>query len=123
MKTFIGTLALTALSAPAALSAPSFEQHFAACAGRLSAQVEHQWLGIDTEAEVTEAQRDAMVELFDAVTADGNRSGLMAIRINAKQAHKDLLRRATFNADAVDAGWAKRRVQSQLRACSSLLLM
>ena len=123
MKTLVATLVLTALSAQTAFSAASYQHHFATCAGRLSAQLEHQWLGIGSEAEVTETQRDAMVDLFDAVSEDGDRPRMMAIRINAKQAHKALLRRATFNADTVDAGWAKRRVTAQLRACSSLLLM
>ncbi len=112
-----------ALSTSAALASPALEHRFAICAGLLSAQVEHQWLLIDPGREITEFRRDAMIDLLDAVSVDANRKTLMAIRIDAKQAHKALLQRATFNKDINDANWAMQRAQAQLRDCSGLLLI
>ena len=123
LKTVFGLVLVWVLSGTPAFSAPSLEQRFAVCAGRLSAQLEHQWLLSDPEAEMTERRRRAMVELFDAVGTGQDRARLLAVRIEAKHAHHSLLTRATFNDDPRDAQWAAHHAQLQLDDCASLLLM
>lgn len=95
---------------------------FASCAGRLSAQMEHQWLISDPASDRTQIQRAAMISLIEAIMpADAGRD-VLAWRIDAKQAHAVLLTRATFNDDPDDAAWAARRAESQIAACTGLLL-
>ena len=65
------------------------------CAGRLSAHLEHQWLMQNPAADRTEAARDAMVALLEAV-GDVDDAATLALRIEAKHAHAALLQRATF---------------------------
>lgn len=95
---------------------------FATCTGRLSATMEHQWLMRDPAAERTEAQRAAMLSLLDAVMAPDQDRNALAWRIDAKQAHAVLLRRATFNDDAEDAAWALSQAETHLARCTGLLL-
>ena len=95
---------------------------FSTCAGRLSAQMEHEWLMGDPAAERTELQREAMVTLIDAVMANNQGSQVLAWRIDAKQARAVLLTRATFNDDDQDSAWASRRAETEITACRSLLL-
>jgi hypothetical protein len=95
---------------------------FASCAGRLSAQVEHQWLMSDPASERTEAQRAAMISLLEAIMPSDAARQVLAWRIDAKQAQAVLLTRATFNDDAGDAAWAARRAEMQVAACTGLLL-
>lgn len=96
---------------------------FSVCAGRLSAQMEHQWLMQDPEAERTEQVRAAMLELVSLVGPDeATRAAALNIRVSAKHAQSLLLARATFNADAADAAWARRRAEDEIAACASLLL-
>ncbi len=95
---------------------------FASCAGRLSAEMEHQWLMSDPASDRTEAQRAAMISLIDAIMAPGQGRDVLHWRIDAKQAHAVLLTRATFNDDEDDAAWALARAEAQLAACTGLLL-
>ncbi len=95
---------------------------FAACAGRLSAQLEHQWLMRDPASERTERDRAVLLDMLDLVAAPGDDVAVMATRISAKQAHALLLRRATFNADSSDAAWARRRAAAEVAACTGLFL-
>lgn len=123
LKTILGTAVGATLFAQSAAASQPLEQLFATCAGRLSAELEHQWLMRDPEAEATEHLLDAMIALLDATGSDADRARLMAIRIEAKYAHGTLLRRATFNDRPMDASWAAGHAQSQLKVCSALLLM
>jgi len=94
----------------------------AACAGRLSAQVEHQWLLADPEADRTERARASMVDLLESVTDPENARHALHLRIMAKEAQSRLLMRAVFNGDQEDAAWARRRAEEQVSACAGLLL-
>ncbi len=94
----------------------------ASCAGRLSAQLEHQWLLRDPDADRTEHARETMVGLLDAVTDPETARQALHLRIMAKQAQSRLLMRATFNGDQKDAAWARRRAEDQITACAGLLL-
>ena len=114
---------LAAMStATAACSSADSLRMFADCAGRLSAQMEYQWLMRDPSSEQTAAQRAAMLELVEAIMTPDQGRDVLAWRIGAKQAHAVLLTRATFNDDANDAAWALDRAETQLAACTGLLL-
>ncbi len=106
----------------ATASADDTLRTFASCAGRLSATMEYQWLMSHPDADRTEAQRGAMLSLVDALMAPGQGRDVLSWRVDAKQAHAVLLTRATFNHDAEDAAWALARAETQLAACTGLLL-
>ena len=108
-------------------AAPAFAhddplQTFASCAGRLSAEMEHQWLMSDPATDRTEAQRASMLSLVEAIMTPDQGRDVLTWRIDAKQAHAVLLTRATFNDDADDAAWALNRAEAYLAACTGLLL-
>ena len=94
---------------------------FAACAGRLSAVMEHQWLMADPAANVTETRRETMISLLDAVANPGDGRQVLNWRIDAKQAQSVLLTRATFNDDPADAHWAQTRAETEIAICTGLL--
>lgn len=97
-------------------------QTFSSCVGRLSATMEHQWLMSDPNSDRTEAQRAAMLSLVQAIMPSGAGRDVTAWRIASKRAHAVLLTRATFNDDAEDAAWALTRAETELAACTGLLL-
>lgn len=113
---------ILALSGEIAAAEQEIVQTFATCTGRLSAQMEHEWLMNDPASDQTEARRAAMVSLLDAVMPEDQGSQVLNWRINAKVAHATLLTRATFNEDKADALWATNRVEAHLSACTGLLL-
>ena len=95
---------------------------FAACAGRLSALMEFQWLFDNADADVTEAQRARVLELLEAAMEPGEERAVLALRISVKQAHSVLLSRATFNDDPADAAWAAEQAAHHESACRAFLL-
>ncbi len=109
-------------TAVAAAAQPDTLKTFASCAGRLSAEMEHQWLLSDPASYQTEAHRAAMLSLVDAIMAPDQGRDVLNWRVDAKQAHAVLLTRATFNDDADDAAWALSRAEAELAACTGLLL-
>lgn len=121
LRTLLAALPLMAGLPVMASAQTPWSLTFAACAGRLSAQVEHQWLMRDAAASVTGAQKDQFTDLLATVVTDQNATALLALRIEAKQAQATLLRRATFNADARDARWAGARAAQGIAACVSLV--
>ena len=118
LKTFAraGLLSLMATQAGAAPLA----QRFAACTGRLSAQMEHHWL-MSRPSETIEARRKAMISLLEAVQRPSEGREVLAYRIEAKHAQAVLLSRATFNDDPADAHWAATRAEAEIAACAALL--
>lgn len=94
----------------------------ASCTGRLSAQLEHQWLLQDPDADRTERSRATMIDLLDLVTDPDTAHEALHIRIVAKEAQSRLLMRAMFNGDRDDAAWARKRAEAQVSACAGLLL-
>lgn len=122
MKTFIQACLITLALPAAAQSAQSdLTQKFATCAGRLSAQMEFQWL-LGHDADATQAEREAMLDLLRAVMPPDGASETLARRIEAKQAQKVLLTRAYFNDDDRDAAWARDRAEVEIGGCRALLL-
>ncbi len=96
---------------------------FAECAGRYSAQLEHQWLMNDPESEQTEAQRAQVLDvLYALMDGEANAARTLKRRLEAKFAHSRLLQRATFNTDAGSALWAEGRSRNEMRRCASLVL-
>lgn len=122
LKTFIVGLVL-AVSVPLpAVAADGIHWIFANCTGRLSAQMEHQWLINDANADRTKAHRAAMLALLEATMPADRGRDVLARRIEAKQAQAVLLTRATFNNDADDAQWALRRAEMEISQCVGMLL-
>lgn len=95
---------------------------FAACAGRLSAQLEHEWLLQDARSEDTAAARATLLDILEALMRADQGRQVLAWRVDAKMAHAALLTRATFGEDAQDADWALRTAETQLAQCTGLLL-
>ena len=132
LKTYFAMLALLGAhigAAPAWASGGTAYQQFATCAGRLSAEIEHLWLlpGPDAQAHAgqiakRQAQRDAMVQLMQALAPAAKPQSGMAARLNAKFAHKALLTRATFNPNTRDARLARTAAHRAVAGCTALLL-
>ncbi|MCF2904333.1 hypothetical protein L0666_04990 [Octadecabacter sp. CECT 8868] len=122
IKTYtpIGLMAFFALTAPAPTSADIENplHYFASCTGRLSAQMEHEWLLSDENAEQTEDQRAAMIDLLFATMEPDEGRQVLAWRIEAKSAHAGLLTRATFREDT----WAAQRAVQMVRACTAIMM-
>lgn len=125
LKTLVlGVLVLSGLAGPA-LSIDGTEpgahlKVFATCAGRMSAQMEHQWL-FETHSEQTEARRDAVLDILAAMMpADAGRQ-VLNWRIDAKMAHASLLTRASFNADTAEARRASRMATQYISECFGLI--
>lgn len=116
LETLLAVLAVgVAATSPA--TADPLLRDFAVCAGRYSALVEHQWLVDGPASEVTALQRDALVDLVDAVMADGMEAAAMAWRIEAKAGHAQLLSRAHFGRDRL----AAERSAQLLQGCADLI--
>ena len=94
--------------------------HFAACTGRLSALMEHQFLTDGPASEDTRRRRDAFADILDAITPPGAETRVMALRIEAKAAHGALLTQARFGQDPGHI--AQRRAETLIGLCTGLLL-
>lgn len=122
LKTFLwACLAMIALPAATFAAPPDLSQKFATCAGRLSAQMEFQWL-LGGDADATQGERDAMLSLLSAVMAEDGATETLARRIEAKHAQTALLTRGHFNDDEDDAAWARLRAEVEIGGCRALLL-
>jgi len=131
LKTYLVAIALLApqIGAMPTWAGGTTYQQFATCAGRLSAEIEHLWLlpGPDAQAHARQIaqrqeQRDAMVQLMQALPAGQQPQASMAARLNAKFAHKALLTRASFNTDTRDARLARNAAHRAVAGCTALLL-
>lgn len=122
IKTYspIGLLAFLTLLAPAPIKADIEDplQYFASCAGRLSAQMEHEWLLSNGNPDQTEDHRTAMLDLLFATMGPDDGRQVLAWRIEAKVAHASLLTRATFREDT----WAAQRATQMVQACTSIMM-
>lgn len=94
---------------------------FTVCSGRLSAQMEHQWLMSDPGSDHTAALRSGMIALAEAVTPPGREAAAMAMRIEAKVAQAALLARARDPSGGAAAAQAARRSAELIDACTALL--
>lgn len=73
-------------------------------------------------SETTERQRNAVVDILEAMIPDGQGRAVLAMRIEAKMAHAALLTRATFNDDPREATWALQTAERLTSDCKSFLL-
>lgn len=126
---FVAAAATLAASPGGALPLTASERalSFAACAGRYSAEVEHDWLLDPADSRVTEARRDGFLALLDAVVPDAVEDGMpphlpMATRIEEKAAHTALLHRAAFHLDPLAADTARAAAERRIAACGAWLL-
>mgnify|MGYP001549901694 CR=1 FL=1 len=115
---FLVTLPIKADAPPL----PEIVRTFASCAGRLTAQMHHQWLLLDPAADQTEAHRATMIDLLDAALPKGSGREALRYRTTAREAHAALLSRATFNANSKDASWAQKRVSAEITQCQALMI-
>ncbi|WP_323785871.1 hypothetical protein [Thalassovita sp.] len=127
MKTFFCVLMLSPV--PVIAAAPTFAaprldplRVVATCAGRLSAQMEFQWMFDGSKADATKAVRASLIDILAAMTPPGQAREVLNWRVEAKIAQAALLRRSMFNPDKRDARWAQRAAQHKIGACRSLLL-
>lgn len=95
---------------------------FAVCTGRLSAELESQWLFSDPRADATEALRDTMRDLYHSVSTSESEAPGLAKLLDAKVAHARLLTQAHFSRDAAVRTLSRRRADNQVALCASLLL-
>ena len=116
----IGLIAVLALLTPAPIKADISNplHYFASCAGRLSAQMEYEWLFSDSNAEQTENHRAAMIDLLFAAMGPDDGRQVLTWRVQAKAAHAGLLTRATFSNDT----WAETRAIHMVQACTSIMM-
>lgn len=123
VKTFLSVLlAGLVISSPVRAYEQTQLQTFAACAGRLSAVMEYQWMFDGEASERTALQRAAVLDLVDAIMEPDMGRDVLHWRLSAKQAQFVLLTRGTFNEDAQDAAWAMAEAKRYERACTGLLL-
>ncbi|MEC3861927.1 hypothetical protein VK792_11590 [Mesobacterium sp. TK19101] len=99
-------------------------QVLAACTGRLSARMEHQWLTDGPASEHTRALRDHLAEVLDLILpgTEIDTRHAFALRVQAKQAYAALLRRATFGTDPRERRTALRVAVRLEQECRGLLL-
>lgn len=95
---------------------------FASCTGRLSALMEHQWLMGHADADKTQAWRNTMASLLDAIQPQGAGRMVLSLRIEAKMAQASLLQRAVFNDDPADAARAQQQSEVAIATCASLII-
>ena len=122
LRTLITALAVLVYLPSPVVGAANLVETFATCSGRLTAQLEFEWLMSDPRADQTEQSRAAMVSLLETIVPADGEGQVIAMRVNARAAHGALLTRATFNGDRDDAKWAARRAAQQVAACRNLLL-
>lgn len=125
LKTFLMGMVLGGtLTAPVALAQSPDEQLqvFARCAGRLSAQMEYQWMFDGAASEQTKRQRAGMIQILEAMIPPGRGREVLSWRIEAKQAQAVLLTRGTFNENPREARIAQRLAFSRIAECRALLL-
>lgn len=122
MKTLVLGLALTLAHSGIARADDAQLRIFATCAGRLSAIMEHQWMFDGPASEQTQIHRTHVLDLVAATMQDGQGREVLNWRLSGKRAQNQLLTRATFNDDDVDAAWAAAQATRYERACTAFLL-
>ena len=118
---FAAILCLAASGAPTlrAGTLPDLAQ-VAACTGRLSALMEHQFLVDGPASDITRRHRDALADILAALTPAGAEARVMGWRVEAKAAHAALLRQAAFGRDP--SRIAALRAERLVAACTGFLL-
>lgn len=122
LKTLFAVLAFAAHLSGPARAEDDLLRIIASCAGQLSAELEHQWLMGEPDAEATEARRAALLDILEALLPEDRKSDALNWRIEAKVAQAALLSRATFSEEESDRYWALRRARDVTAACVGFIL-
>lgn len=123
MRTLLCLLLMLGQPSLAQASSPEDQlRTFATCAGRLTAQLEHQWLMQTAGADALQRQRGQIVELLEAVMPRDRGRDVLNWRIEARAAQRALLQRATFGTQADDAAWASQMAEQFMADCTVFLL-
>ena len=102
-------------------------EQIAQCTGRMSAVVEFDWLLNPTRADEAARQRQAFVDVLEAMMPYAEAAGMaprevLAQRISAKRAHAELLHIIAFSPDDRQARHARQLSERFIRACHTLIL-
>jgi hypothetical protein len=120
LGTYLTVLVLGAAPAPGATD--PLLRDFAVCAGRLSAVMEDQWMFDGPASEQTAEELHAMVSLIEASMPEGAARQVLALRIDAKMAHRALLHQARFISDQRLAETAAARAEALAAGCRAMIL-
>lgn len=117
VKTFLMLIFMTvsAQAAPGELT-----QRIAQCTGRMSAEMEFQWLIGGTGAQ-SRLFRNHLEDVLEAIAEPDEGVDILHLRIEAKHAHATLLTRAIFNDDPADAARASRMAAHFAEGCRAIL--
>lgn len=98
-------------------------QVFAACLGRYSAQMEHEWL-TGADGESPRSRRALFEMMLETVAETSGFSGpeILDIRIRAKLAQAHLLQIATFHTDPDRQRRAAAAARLAIRPCEALII-
>ncbi|MBF9061167.1 hypothetical protein HKCCSP123_18460 [Rhodobacterales bacterium HKCCSP123] len=121
LKTGMAALLGLFLVLPASVRADQGEPtlpRFAECAGRLVAQMEHEWLLSDPASAETEATLDAVAAVLELM-APGGTVETRAWRASARAAHRRLLSSASFGR----AHWAGDAARRYILGCTALVVL
>ncbi|WP_143152678.1 hypothetical protein [Marivita hallyeonensis] len=121
MKTFMTGAVLAGMWTSSATAKDDLVTHVSQCVGRMSAQIEHQWLFQDSPTDMMETQRAHLIDVLQALTTSANASKVLSGRIDAKMAHATLLTKAAFGRDERSARWAKQRALQAIQNCGDLV--
>jgi hypothetical protein len=116
LRTVFAALLGLILLAPPGRADPLLRE-FAVCAGRMTAQVEHDWLMMQ-DAGAAMAARDGLVALVAALALPDDAPQVTLWRTTARIATRALLERATFRNDAA----ARDRAADLVNHCRALVL-
>lgn len=126
LNTLAGGLLSLGCGPLAAMSPDDQVRFFAQCAGRLSAQMEFQWLFDGAASERTKAARKSAIDILEAmippeIAPDKGRQ-VLHWRIEAKQAQAVLLSQGTFQTDTRRARMAAALALRQINECRAALI-
>ena len=122
IKTLCVILTLTAHGS-AAPAQDAFLHHVTTCVGRMSAQMEHNWMFQDVPSDQIELQRAHLIDILDSMTTSDNAGRILSRRIEAKFAHSSLLTQAAFAGDTRMRAHADRRASANIQACADIMLL
>lgn len=122
LKTRAIAALLCASSAAPSLAERDLVLTFAGCTGRISAEMEHAWLLSDPRADELQSQRARFVSILDAILPADRAREALSHRIEAKVAHAAILSDAQFGTDPRRSKLAKRRAQTDVQICKTMLL-
>ncbi|WP_106606631.1 hypothetical protein [Shimia abyssi] len=125
LQSIIIALAMSSAGNPAFARAPEPQdplKFFAACAGRLSAEMEFQWMFDGDAADAFAAERAAVLDILEAMMSDDQGRDVLNWRVEAKMAQAALLTRATFTNDARAARHSAKLALYNVESCRAMLL-